>query len=67
MFCENLVYKYIQALFTVTNNKWKDSFYNKRSGLYTVVFGEGEDILLQKITSVDVTTMEATRDVSCRV
>ena len=58
MFCENLVWKYIQTLFTATNNKWKDSFYNKQSGLYNVVLGEGEDIYLQKITSIDVTKMD---------
>ena len=34
MFCEKLVCKYIQTLFTATKNKWKDSFYNKLSGLY---------------------------------
>ena len=58
MFCENFVCKYIQIFFTATNNKWKDSFYNKQSGLYDVVLGEGEDILLQKINSIDVTTMD---------
>ena len=50
--------KYIQTLFTATNNKWKDSFNNKQSKLYNVALGEGEDILLQKITSTDVTTMD---------
>ena len=58
MFCENLLCKYIQTLFTATNNKWKESFYNKQSGLYNVVIFDGEDIFLQKITSVDVTTMD---------
>ena len=58
IFCENLLCKYIQTLFTATNNKWKDSFYNKQSGLYNVVLGEGEYIFLQKITSIDVTTMD---------
>ena len=58
MFCENLLCKYIQTLFTATNNKWKESFYNKQSGLYNVVLCEGEDILLHKITSIDVTKME---------
>ena len=58
MFCENLVCKYIQTLFTATNNKWKDSFYNKQSGLYNVALGEGEGILLQKINFIDVTTMD---------
>ena len=58
MFCENLVWKYIHILFTATKNKWKDSFYNKQSGLYNVVLGEGEGIFLQKITSIDVTTMD---------
>ena len=57
MFCENLVCKYIQTLFTVTNNKWKDSFCNKYYGLYNVVLGEGEDFFLQKINPIDVTTM----------
>ena len=37
---------------------WKDSFYNKLSVLYNVVLGEGEYIFLQKITSIDVTTMD---------
>ena len=50
--------KYIQTLFTATNNKWKYSFYNKQSGLYNVVLGEGEDIFPQKITCIDVTTMD---------
>ena len=50
--------KYIQTLFTATNNKWKDSFYNKQYGLYNIALGEGEEILLQKITSVDVTTID---------
>ena len=58
MFCENLVCKYIQTLFTATNNRCKDSFYNKQSGLYNVVLGEGEDIYLQKITSIDVTKLD---------
>ena len=58
MFCEKLVCKYIQTLLTETSNKWKDSFYNKYSGLYNVVLGEGEDIFLQKINSVDVTKMD---------
>ena len=58
MFCENLLWKYIQTLFTATNNNWKDSLYKKQSGLYNVVLGEGEDILLQKITSIDVTIMD---------
>ena len=58
MFCENLVLKYIQTLFTATNNNWRDSFYSKQPGLYNVVLGEGEDIFLQKITSVDVTKMD---------
>ena len=58
MFCENLVCKYIQKLFTATQNRWKDSFYNKKYGLYNVVLGEGEGILLQKITSIDVTTKD---------
>ena len=58
IFCENLVCKYIQTLFTATNNKWKDSFYKKLSGLYNVVLGEGEEIFPQKITSIDVTTMD---------
>ena len=58
MFCENLVCKYIQTLFTATNNKCKDSFYNKQSGLYNIVLGDGEDIFLRKITSIDVTTMD---------
>ena len=58
MFCEKLVCKYIQTLFTATNNKWNDSFYNKLSGLYNVVLGEDEDIFLQKITFNDVTTMD---------
>ena len=48
----------MQKLFTATNNKWKDTFYNKQSGLYNVVLGEDDDIFLQKITSVDVTTMD---------
>ena len=58
MFCENLLCKYIQTLFTATNNKCKYSFYNKLSELYNVVFGQGEEISLQKITSIDVTTMD---------
>ena len=58
MFCEKLVCKYIQTLFIATNNKWKESFYNKQSVLYNVALGEGEEIFLQKITSVDVTTMD---------
>ena len=58
MFCEKLVCKYTQKIFTATNNKWKDSFYNKPSGLYNIVLGEGEYIFLQKITSIDVTTMD---------
>ena len=58
IFCENLVWKCIQTLFTATNNKWKYSFYNKHSVLYNVVLGEGEDILLQKTTSIDATTMD---------
>ena len=58
MFFENLVCKNIQTLFTARNNKRKGSFYNKLSGLYNVVLGENEDILLQKITSIDVTTMD---------
>ena len=49
MFCEILVCKYIQTLFIATNNKWKDSFYNKQSGLYNVVLGEGEDIFLPNL------------------
>ena len=61
MFCEKLVCKYIQTLLTETSNKWKDSFYNKYSGLYNVVLGEGEDIFLQKITSIDITTMKLKR------
>ena len=58
MFCKKLVCKYIQTLFTATNNKRKDSFYNKQSGLYNFVLGEGEKIFLQKITSIDYTTMD---------
>ena len=45
-------------MFLATNNKWKDSFYNKQSRLYNVVLGEDEDIFLQKINSIDVTTMD---------
>ena len=58
MFCEKLVCKYIQTLFTSTKNKWKDSYYNKQSVLYNFVLGEGEESFLHKITSIDVTTME---------
>ena len=58
MFCKNWVCKYIQTLFTATNNNWKYSFYNKQSGLYNVVLGEGDDISLQKITYICVTTMD---------
>ena len=58
MFCKNWVCKYIQTLFTATNNNWKYSFYNKQSGLYNVVLGEGEYIFLHKITFIDVTTMD---------
>ena len=58
MFCEKLVCKYIQKLFTAKNNKWKDSLKNKHSGLYNVVLGECEEIFLQKITSIDATTMD---------
>ena len=57
MIYENLVCKYIHTLFTATKNNWEDSFYNKQSGLYHVVLGEGEEIFLQKITSIDVTIM----------
>ena len=32
--------------------------FKKKSGLYNVVLGEGEEIFLQKITSIDVTTMD---------
>ena len=46
MFGEKLVCKYTQTLFTATNNKWKDLFYKKQSGLYNIVLGEGEEILL---------------------
>ena len=53
-----MVCKYIKTLFTATNNKWKDSFYNRQYGLYNVVLGEGEEIFLQKITYIDVTTMD---------
>ena len=53
-----MVCKYIQTLFTATINKWKDSFYNKYSGLYNVVLGEGEDIFPKKITSIDVTKID---------
>ena len=41
---------------------WKDSFYNKLSVLYNVVPGEGEYIFLQKITFIDVTTMDLTQN-----
>ena len=58
MNCENLVCRYISTLFTATINKWKDSFYNKQSGLYNVLLGEGEYIFLQKITYIDVTTID---------
>ena len=58
MFCENLVSKYIQTLFTAIKNKWIDLFYNEQSGLYNVVLGEVEDIFLQEITCIDVTTMD---------
>ena len=58
MFFENLVCKYIQTLFTATNNKWKDSFYNKKSGLYNFVLGEGEEIFPHRITSIGVTTID---------
>ena len=34
------------------------SFYNKQSGLYNVVLGEVEEVFLQKITSIDVKTMD---------
>ena len=33
----------------------------KQSGLYNVVLGEGEEIFLQKITPIDVTTMDLKR------
>ena len=46
------------TLFTATKNKWKDSFYNKHYGLYNVVLGDGGDILIQKITYIDVTKMD---------
>ena len=46
------------TLFTATKNKRKDSFYNKHYGLYNVVLGEDEDIFVQKITSIGVTTMD---------
>ena len=58
MFCENLLCKYTHKLFTATNNQRKGSFYKKQSGLYNVVLGDGEDILLQKKNSIDITTME---------
>ena len=58
MNCENLVCRYISTLFTATINKWKDSFYNKYSGLYNVVLGDGEYIFLHKITFIDATTMD---------
>ena len=53
-----LVCKYIQKLFTSTNNNSKDSFYNRQSGLYNVVLGEDEENFPQKINSIDVTTMD---------
>ena len=58
MFCENLVCKYIQTLFTAKNNRCKDSFYNKQSVLYNVVLGEGEENFPQKIASIDVTILD---------
>ena len=36
----------------------KTYFTNKQYGLYNVVLGEGEEIFLQKITSIDFTKMD---------
>ena len=52
--CENTYTNYLHQ----QKNNRKDSFHNKQYGLYNVVLGEGEEIFLQKITSIDFTTMD---------